>query len=79
MCIPDADGDGLSDNREATFGTKPNVKDTCGISQFSVKYSEYASYADQELFCRWQTVGTEGDNAKDWSSYRLIREDLANQ
>jgi hypothetical protein len=66
---PDADGDGLSDAREAAFGTKPNVKDTCGLSLFVTEggnYSLYAGYADQELFCRWKVIGIQGDASKDW-------------
>ena|GEM_PF-3662298 len=42
----------MSDAREAVSGTKANVKDTCGLSRYAPYYSGYASYADQELFCR---------------------------
>jgi len=81
---PDDDGDGLSNAREAELGTNPNKKDTCGLSNYKGleghdDYSEYAGYADQELFCRWKTIGVQGDNSKDWSSYRLFREHLGNQ
>jgi len=78
---PDSDGDYLSDTREAQLGTKPNVKDTCGISLYTgglVNYSIYASYADQELFCRWREHDVQGDNSKDWSTWRLEREQLKN-
>jgi len=43
------------------------VKDTCGISRYSPDYSSYASYADQELFCRWKQAGVRGVASKDWS------------
>jgi len=54
-------------------------KDTCGISSFHPFYSEYASYADQELYCRWKQDGKLGNDSKDWSSFRLEREHIANQ
>ena len=64
-------GDWLSDAREAELGTKPNVRDTCGISRYTLgdgtDYSGYARYADQELFCRWKQNGALGDASKDWS------------
>jgi len=55
----------MSDAREAELGTKPNVKDTCGISRFS---AEYRRYGDQELFCRWkQGKAPKGNVSKDWA------------
>ena len=30
--------------------------------------TNHASYADQELFCRWKQDGILGDASKDWSS-----------
>ena len=53
--------------REAELGTRPNVRDTCGLSRYSPEYSIYASYADQELFCRWKQDGVMGDVSKDWA------------
>jgi len=64
----DADGDGMSDAREAEFGTSFILKDTCGLSRYSPEYSSYASYADQELFCRVkQGLAPLGDESKDWA------------
>ena len=58
----------MSNVREAELKTNPNVKDTCGISRYRPWYSEYAGYADQELFCRWkQGEAPLGDVSKDWS------------
>jgi len=69
---PDDDGDKLSNAREAELGTNPNVKDTCGISLYTdsghADYSGYASYADNELFCRCKQDGVLGDAAKDWAA-----------
>ena len=69
---PDPDWDGLSSDREAALGTNPNMKDTCGLSLFTDSghgsYSGYASYADQELFCRWKQDDILGDISKDWSA-----------
>jgi len=62
--------DELSNAREAELGTNPNVKDTCGISHFlgDPSYSKYASYADEELFCRVkQGFASKGQESKDWS------------
>ena len=68
---PDTDGDRLSDIREDEIGTNPDVRDTCGISRFNpgdgTDYSDYASYGDQELFCRWKQDGVLGDASKDWA------------
>jgi hypothetical protein len=67
----DSDNDGLNNIREAEIGTNPNVKDTCGLSSFmggGANYSNYANYADEELFCRWQQDGKLGDISKDWSA-----------
>jgi hypothetical protein len=77
--LPDDDRDGLRNTREEELGTKINKKDTCGISGYHPWYSEYASYADQELYCRWKVIGVLGDNSKDWSFFRFERERLANQ
>lgn len=64
----DSDGDNLSNAREAELGTNPNVKDTCGLSRYAVDYGDYASYADEELFCRWkQGFAPRGNVSKDWS------------
>ena len=63
----DSDGDGLSDDREEELKTNPNVKDTCGISLYCIEYSDYASYADQELFCRWKEIEVQGEASKDWA------------
>jgi len=65
--LPDDDRDGLSNDREATLGTNPNVKDTCGIASHCVEYNDYANYADEELFCRVKQDGILGDASKDWS------------
>ena len=66
----DDDGDGLSNAREVELGTKINQRDTCGLANYvsgEIIYSGYASYADQELFCRWKQDGILGDASKDWS------------
>ena len=66
----DSDGDNLSNVREAELGTNPNLKDTVGISRFQgdSNYSGYASYADEELFCRVkQGFAPKGQESKDWS------------
>ena len=66
----DSDRDRLSDAREMELGTKPNVKDTCGISRYTGDINDYilyASYADNELFCRWKQNGILGDVSKDWA------------
>jgi len=62
----------MSGAREAELGTKINQRDTCGLANFvkgEISYSGYASYADQELFCRWKMIGVQGEASKDWGSY----------
>jgi len=45
------------------------MKDTCGLANFGPEYSKYASYADQELFCRWKEItAPKGNASKDWSA-----------
>jgi len=65
----DSDWDWLSNDREAEFGTNPNVKDTCGLLNYDPDYNVlYSSYADQELFCRWkEIIAPKGNAAKDWA------------
>ncbi|MCL1919726.1 MAG: hypothetical protein FWG50_01405 [Kiritimatiellaeota bacterium] len=61
----------MSNAREAELGTKINQRDTCGLANYvggEVSYSGYASYADQELFCRWKVIGTQGKVSRDWGS-----------
>ena len=60
----------MSNTREVELGTNPNKRDTYGLANYKggeVSYSEYAGYADQELFCRNQSIDSKGDASKDWS------------
>lgn len=68
--LPDDDGDGLSNAREAEISTDPSLSDTFGLSLYSdegANYSRYADYADQELYCRIKVEEELGNVPDDWA------------